>query len=444
MKGLKLKIIAVLGVICVASAITSCASSDKNSEEIDSSVVSLESENGSEQPSAFSKGLSYTVSSDGKTCTVTGIGSCADTELIIPSRTPEGHFVTSIGDSAFSDCVWLASITIPSSVTSIGRDAFIGCSGLESITVAPDNKVFSDAGNCLIEIESKRLLLGCNKSVIPADGSVTSIGTGAFYDCGGLISITIPNSITSIGNSAFYGCSGLTSITIPDSVTYIGQWAFYGCSGLESIVVESVNPKFHSDGNCLIETKSKILVAGCKNSIIPADGSVTSIGDFAFYSCGGLTSITIPDSVVSIGHSAFSGCSGLASITIGNGVTSIDAFAFSECGGLTDITIPNSTTSIGDSAFYNCSGLISITVSDSVTSIGHNAFKGCGGLETVYYVGTLEQWDCVSIDINNRELTSASRYYYSESEPNLNADGTAYDGNYWRYDKNGNVAIWDF
>ena len=90
--------------------------------------------------------------------------------------------------------------------------------------------------------------------------------------------------------------------------------------------------------------------------------SVTSIGNYAFRNCSGLTSITIPNSVTSIGSSAFSGCSKLTSVTIPNSVTSIENQAFSGCSKLTSITIPNSVTSIGGSAFYGCSGLTSVTI----------------------------------------------------------------------------------
>ena len=111
--------------------------------------------------------------------------------------------------------------------------------------------------------------------------------------------------------------------------------------------------------------------------------SVTSIGDWAFSYCTGLTSITIPNSVTSIGNYTFFGCSGLTSVTIPNSVTSIGDYAFYDCCSLTSITIPNSVTSIGDGAFSGCSGLTSITIPNSVTSIGELAFDGCSGLTSV-------------------------------------------------------------
>jgi hypothetical protein len=127
------------------------------------------------------------------------------------------------------------------------------------------------------------------------------------------------------------------------------------------MVVASENTKYDSRENCnaIIETSSNTLIAGCKSTIIP--NSVTSIGEYAFEFCTGLTSIEIPNSVTSIGEWAFAGCYGLTSVTIGNSVTSIGSGAFYHCTGLTSVTIGNSVTSIGLSAFESCSGLTSIT-----------------------------------------------------------------------------------
>ncbi len=311
-------------------------------------------------------GLAYTLNADGESYSVSGIGTATETDIVI-ADVYEGKpvtgigaeafygctgftsiaipaSVTSIGVFAFSGCTRLTSIAIPASVTSIGYYAFSGCSALESMTLpfvgaAKDGTSNTHFGYIFgarwcsynstnvpsslktvvitdgtsIGAEAFYGCTGLTSITIPA--SVTSIEYYAFQGCSGLTNITIPSSVTSIGDYAFSGCSGLTSIAIPASVTSIGEGAFSGCTGLTSITVAVGNTTYHSSGNCIIETASKTLIAGCKNSVIPTDGSVTSIGDYAFSGCSGLTNITIPASVTSIGGYAFYDCSSLTSIT---------------------------------------------------------------------------------------------------------------------------------
>ena len=124
--------------------------------------------------------------------------------------------------------------------------------------------------------------------------------------------------------------------------------------------------------------------------------SVTSIGEWAFSHCTGLTSVTIPNSVTSIGESAFYDCTGLTSVTIPNSVTSIGDGAFFDCSGLTgELIIPNSVTSIGESAFSHCTGLTSIEIPNSVTSIGNSAFGSCSGLTSVH-ISDIAAWCAIS------------------------------------------------
>ncbi len=238
--------------------------------------------------------------------------------------------------------------------------------------------------------------------------SVTGIGSLAFYGCSGLTSVTIPNSVTSIGVYAFFSCSGLTSFSvagdnsnycskegvlfnkqqttliqyparkqgeyvIPNSVTSIVDYAFYGCSGLTSLTIPNS-----------ITSIVDYAFAGCSSlTSITIPNSITSIGNEAFAGCSSLTSITIPNSVTNIGKGAFSGCSSLSSVTISNSVTSIEESVFSNCSSLTSIEIPNSVTSIGLYAFSDCSSLTSVTIPNSVTNIGKGAFSGCSSLSSM-------------------------------------------------------------
>ena len=154
--------------------------------------------------------------------------------------------------------------------------------------------------------------------------------------------------------------------------------------GLESFYVRkglyTIPPKPDENG-LLIYTGGKVAkeYRDEVNKVIVKDG-VTSIGDFAFYKCSSLTSITIPSSVTTIGYGAFYYCSSLTSVTIPSRVTSIGNYAFSGCTSLTSIDIPSSVTSIGYKTFYHCSSLTSIEIPSAVTSIGDYAFFDCPNL----------------------------------------------------------------
>lgn len=187
---------------------------------------------------------------------------------------------------------------------------------------------------------------------------VTSIGEDAFHICWQLTSITIPNSVKRIGKSAFWECGGLTSVHITD----LEAWCKITFDSFYS------NPLYYSKHLFLNGAEIKDLV-------IP--NSVTSIGNYAFLICRGLTSVTIHNSVTSIGEYAFYYCSGLTSAIIGNSVKSIGEKAFSNCSSLTSVTIGNSVTSIEMYAFEKCKDLTVITIPNSVTSIAKQAFYHC-------------------------------------------------------------------
>jgi hypothetical protein len=202
--------------------------------------------------------------------------------------------------------------------------------------------------------------------------------------------VIIPDRCQTTGYNAFSWNDQLESVFIPSSVTYIDGEAFNGLPSLTSVHITDLaawcNIDFRSESsNPLYEAHHLFMNSQeIKDLVIP--NSVTSISNYAFYGCSGLTSATIPNSVTSIGDWAFYDCTDLTSITIPNSVTSIGIYAFSGCYGLTSITIPNSVTSIGSGAFSGCSDLTSITVLiKEPLSIDDNTFDGSSATLYVPY-----------------------------------------------------------
>lgn len=377
---------------------------------------------------------------------VTNIGDAAFEGCSNLTSVTIGSGVTFIGEYAFKDCSSLTSLTIPDSVMSIGKGAFSGCSSLASILVAEGNETYHSQGNCLIETASKTLILGCNNSTIPNDGSVTSIGAKAFSGCKELKNVTIPDGVTSIGAAAFLDCRSLTNITIPNGVAVIDRATFSGCSSLMSLTIPDGVTRIGEDAfsGCaklveIINHSSLILTTGSSyngyvayyaKEIHNETSKIVNVEDYLFYSYdnihylldyvgeetalvlpasyndqnyeiyrrafadySGMTSVTIPDSVTSIGPEAFEGCDGLTSIAIGSGVTSIDDTAFGVCGNLMSITVaPGNETyhSQGNCLIETASKTLLLGCNNSqvpddgsVTSIYHSAFFDCSELTSV-------------------------------------------------------------
>jgi hypothetical protein len=247
-----------------------------------------------------SAGLAYEVNSDGKTCTITGIGSCKETKIIIGEYIDE-YKIVAIAQDAFSGNRDITSVTISDSVTSIGKQAFSKCIALKSVTIP---------------------------------NGVTNIAEAMFYSCVALESITIPEGVKSIGNATFCGCVSLKNVTVPDSVTSIGDDVFEECSSLE--YNEYDNALYLGNDKkpyvCLIKAKSRDITSCNINN------NTKVISNFAFYDCKKLKSIIIPESVTNIGDDAFNGCEVLESITIPNSVNSIGNGLFTYGKVLSDIT----------------------------------------------------------------------------------------------------------
>ncbi len=352
-------------------------------------------------------------------------GDYQKSEVVIPENVSydgKTYSVTCIGTYAFQGCSNLISVVIPNTVTSIERMAFEYCTKLVNVNIpnsVKNIKEFAFSGTKLTSV------------VIP--NSVTSIGEGAFEYCDNLAQITLPSSIRKIGVNAFHstawwnnqpygliyldnyliGCNGniAEEIEIKDGTVLIGDKVFYNDKKLVSVNIPYSVKIIGAD-----------TFAGCtKLRFFNIPESVEVIGDRAFYGCTNLTSFNIPNSVINIGIAAFQNTAwwneqqdgliyldncllGYKSTIVGEIVVKentrvIGARAFYDCSNITSITIPHSVTHIGDNVVEFCLGLTQI-VSNAANppTVEENAFFGCIMSNIVLKVpkGSLNAYQSVS------------------------------------------------
>ena len=370
--------------------------------------------------------------------------------------------VTSIGREAFQDCTSLKNIALSNGVQHLGY-VFGGCTALESVTIPSGVTSMGSTFEGCTSLKNITFL-----------GGVTSI-KGAFRNCTALTTVTLPDGIEDITN-AFEGCTALTNVTLPRNLKTING-AFAGCASLTDIAVAEENPYFCTMSGIVYSKDQKTIVAypaGRPDTAFAIPEGTTGIGNGAFYGCTNLTQVTIPEGVTSIGDCAFAGystydknytqhtvnmnltsvslpnsltsigggafqyCTKLESVVIPDGVTDIERGTFSGCESLQSISIPDSVTAIGGSAFSGCKSLKSIAIPDGVTRIEGFAFVACESLESVvipgtvteignvafnngdhikdvYFLGTKDAWQKVSIESENEAITeNATIHYFSE------------------------------
>ena len=337
-----------------------------------------------EEASDYSEGLEFTSNGNG-TCYVSGIGTCTDTEIVIPSIY-NGMSVVAIDRDAFSGNTKITSVVIPDTVTKIDGYAFDDCTALTEITIPGSVK----------EIGS-RAFSGCTnlKKAVFMDG-VTYVGSFMFESCSNLKEVILPNTITEIKQGAFRWCGGLTKITLSSSLTTIGKLAFQSCRKLTSISLPN---------------------------------GLQTIDEDAFFDCNGLTSIDVPSSVTSIGEGAFKECDNLRAINIDNAYyRSIDGVLYNKdvtkllccpSGKSGSVVIPDGVTELGNEVFYY-GKVTQITIPKSLVRVGDYAFFQCLSLTDVYYYGTEAQWGLIeNIDdtFDNQSVYAATIHYLGEDDP---------------------------
>ena len=324
-----------------------------------------------------------------------------------------------IGGSTFEGCKGLTKLTIPSTVGRIEINAFKNCSNLTSIVseianpfVINDNVFEGLPSSAVLTVPagtksayestsgwSRFKTIVESGNVIPGvqfvqdgihfrvkdDGDLEVTGVDANTK-----NVDIPRKITnggktyrvtSIGERAFEGHSDINYLSIPYTIKSIGEYAFIDCGSSMTVNIADIESwcemKLGNEHSSPLSSAGKVLVYDIETTDIVIPNTVTSIGNFTFYQCRQIKSLTIPGSVSTIGSSAFEDCTGLASISLSYGNTLIGGSTFEGCTGLTEVTIPGSVNFIGINAFKNCRNLSTIVSEiEYPSSIEECVFEG--------------------------------------------------------------------
>ncbi len=176
-------------------------------------------------------------------------------------------------------------------------------------------------------------------------------------------------------------------------------------------------------------------VASSTVSRIVLSDTVKSVGNNAFMGCDGIK-IEIAGALTFVGENAFNGCTALESVSLGEGLESIYFSAFLGCTSLKSIVLPEGLTLISENAFEGCENLVYVILPETLATVESSAFRDCEALLTVYYYGTEQSFDAISVaSAYNSALAEARLCLYSADEP-------ADDGDYWYYDERGNIRLW--
>ena len=371
-----------------------------------------------------------------------------------------GDNVTAIGERAFYDCDGLTDLSVTDSIESVDDEAFYGC----------DNLTYNVSGNVnyLGNADNKYAVLvgaaSTSLTSVTIDSATRVILPGAFADCTSLTEVVVPDSVVEIGEGAFAGCYNLTEITLP----FVGRNDGSGSSshlfgyifGLGSQSSDNYTNAYQRYGSS--SYTYYYIPSGLTTVTVTGGNGYYDLAYGAFSGCTMLESVTLGDDVDTIGSYAFEDCTSLATVDLAEGITEVGSHAFDGCTALTEIVLPDSMDYINSYAFNNSgltavdlgsgiysiaadafygTGITSVVIPDGIYYLYDGAFNGCSSLAKVYYEGTETDWNSLIGRYGNGDISGATVYYYTDSEPELNAEGTAYVGSYWYY-VDGVVTEW--
>lgn len=299
--------------------------------------------------------LTYYINSGGTITIVSSYSTDTEgkdiSEIEVPAEI-DGRKVTEIGADCFRELAALKTVTLPDSVEILSPRAFYSCTVLEKVNTPKNLRV---------------------------------IDSSVFYSCEKLEEFDLPSGLESIGYQSFYGCQLIESFSIPKSCTEIGDYAFEGCIALEEINVDEKNSSYSSDEGILFNKDKTTLIKypeKYKETDYTVPKTVKRIENWAFIGCTELKSIDL-GSVSEIGEDAFYYCTSLESIQIPEGVEKLVGAAFGYCIKLENAKLPSTLKSIGKYCFYCCMSLEGIELPQSLETIEEYAFFYCAKMQGI-------------------------------------------------------------
>lgn len=366
-------------------------------------------------PAAFATNLtiqSVFIPASVERITVQAFQGCTNLESVNLETTgsPGLH---EIGVMAFQNTA-LTQIFLPASFELLAENAFEYCNNLTDIDVDPLNSVYKSTDGVVFSVSGETLITYPRGRAGPysiPDGVVTA-GPSSFSTCQGLSSISFPPTLTTIDWYAFHGCSGLGSVTLPWTVKTLKQGAFYGSA------IASIDFQVRSVGGLLflgINIIEGYVFSNCNNlTSILLPRTVTSISPGAFADSIVLSSITVNSA--NEDYTSVEGALYDKSVTIlhtwpfgkedptvfPSTLTTIGEYAFYSRADMSHIRLPDQIETIGTGAFMYCHGLTSIRIPPSVTLIQTAAFRYCSNLGSAFFAGSAAP----ELTVNKIDLTT--------------------------------------